>query len=235
MSELLMQEKSRFNKKDAPSCCIFTEHEKSSYSTMTNQILLIQKWIRRYLVKKRVLIPSSFYQTKIWRKNQKWYKNGKHTECEKYQLNLIEKIIKLKLVKTEDRINTETYKIVSTKFPMKKDNGYEYTENFDYTISTKKSTVYFNLKFVCERGGSQTRSLREVYHFIRYQLEYLITFNSQNVFFVNILDGDEVYRNIDKFTFLYNKERYRDVVKYVFIGDLNTFQTKWYRLVECKL
>ena len=58
-----------------------------------NKIIIIQKYYRRYLVQKKLLIPSSYYQTKIWRKNRKWYNNGKSNECEKYQINNIEKII----------------------------------------------------------------------------------------------------------------------------------------------
>ena len=33
--------------------------------------------------------------------------------------------------------------------------------------------MYINFKMICDRGGSQTRSLREVYHFITTQLNYL--------------------------------------------------------------
>ena len=34
------------------------------------QILIIQKYVRGYLTRKHILIPSSFYQTKNWRKNR---------------------------------------------------------------------------------------------------------------------------------------------------------------------
>ena len=78
------------------------------------QIITIQKYIRKYLIRKNILIPSSYYQTKKWRLNRKWYKNGKSNECEKYQINLIEKIIINKLEKTDDRINMETNEIIST-------------------------------------------------------------------------------------------------------------------------
>ena len=44
------------------------------------QIIIIQKYIRRYLILKQILIPSSYYQTKEWRKNKKWYKNGKSND-----------------------------------------------------------------------------------------------------------------------------------------------------------
>lgn len=43
-----------------------------------------------------ICIPSSSFQTKEWRKSQIWYQNGKHNECEIYQIILIEKIIKNK-------------------------------------------------------------------------------------------------------------------------------------------
>ena len=78
-------------------------------------IILIQKIYRGYLIRKKILIPSSYYQTKNWRTNRKWYNNGKQNECEKYQIGLIEKIIKTKLLKTDDRINIETITPFSLK------------------------------------------------------------------------------------------------------------------------
>ena len=47
-------------------------------------IIIIQKYIRRYLIHNHLLVPSSYYQTKQWRQNRNWYKNGKSNECEKY-------------------------------------------------------------------------------------------------------------------------------------------------------
>lgn len=138
-------------------------------------IIIIQKYIRRYLVYKKILIPSAYYQTKMWRLNQLWYKNGKINECEKYQISLIEKILKLKIVKTYERINIETNEILNiSNKSLNNSNGYEFTENFDGKIIKDCNIYYFNLKFVCDNGGAQTRTLREVYHFIKYQLYYLI-------------------------------------------------------------
>lgn len=57
---------------------------------------------------------------------------------------------------------------------MSNNNGYEWTENFDGLIMKNFSKYYFNLKFVCDVGGAQTRTLREVYHFIKHQMEYLV-------------------------------------------------------------
>jgi len=188
------------------------------------QIIIIQKYIRRYLILKQILIPSSYYQTKEWRKNRKWYKNGKSNECELYQINLIEKIIKIKLTKTYDRINIENNKIISNKHPMINDDGYEWSENFDGLIINTNNKLYFNLKFVCDSGGAQTRTLKLVYHFIKNQMEYLIKFNMNNIYFINILDGDTSYYNMNKFNFLINKEKYKHIIKYVFIGSLYDFQ-----------
>jgi hypothetical protein len=186
------------------------------------QIIIIQKYIRRYLIKKYLLIPSSYYQTKDWRKNRKWYKTGKSNECEKYQINLIECIIMRKLLKTYDRINMENNKIISKKNPIVYDDGYEWSENFDGLVVKNSNKYYFNLKFVCDTGGAQTRTLREVYHFIKYQIKYLIKNNPNNIYFINILDGDTSYRNMDKFMYLIKK--YKHIKKYIFIGDLYKFQ-----------
>jgi hypothetical protein len=191
-----------------------------------SQIIIIQKFLRMYLKRKCILIPQSYFQTKAWRKAKTWYKNGKSNECEKYQINLIKKITGTNLKKTYDRINMETYDFTSKSRPMKNSDGYEWTENFDGLLIKGSNKYYFNLKFICSAGGAQTRSLREVYHFIKCQMEYLIKFNNNNTCFINILDGDECFHNMDKFLYLLNKEIYKHIQKYVFIGSLYDFQKK---------
>lgn len=178
--------------------------------------------LEKYEEENEIIVPSK-RQTKDWRKNREWYKGGKSNECEIYQKNLIEEMLSIKLEKTDDRINIETNQIIDKKSPMINDDGFEYTENFDGKI-VSNNTYYFNLKFVCDAGGAQTRTLREVYHFIRYQLEYIIKFNTSNIYFINILDGDTSYNNMNKFIYLINKEEYNHVKKYVFIGDLYNFE-----------
>jgi hypothetical protein len=204
-----------------------------NYDKYISQIITIQKYVRAFLKRKCVLIPQSCYQTKAWRKTRSWYKGGKSNECEKYQIALIEKITKTTLNKTHARINMETYEITSTSRPMKNDDGYEYTENFDGLLIKGTNKYYYNLKFVCDAGGAQTRTLREVYHFIKCQMEYLIKFDATanatanaNTYFINILDGDECFHNMDKFLYLLNKEQYKHIQKYVFIGSLYDFQKK---------
>lgn len=170
------------------------------------------------------IIISSCDQTKEWRKNQIWYQDGRRNECEIYQIKLIQKIIKNNLNKTNDRINMETKKIINIRKPYMKKYGYEYTENFDGKIIMNKNTFYFNLKFICGEGGAQTRTLKDVYNFIKYQLKYLVKSNDNNKYFINILDGNESHSNIDKFNYLINKEKYSDKIKYVFIGDMYNFK-----------
>jgi len=180
-------------------------------------------------VRKQVLIPSSYYQTKIWRKNRKWYKTGKSNECEKYQIRILEKIIKLKPNKTNQRINSETYEIVNIRNPLIKLDGYEWSENFDGKLEAKNITYYFNLKFVCDNGGAQTRTLKDVYHFIKYQIEHLLKFKTKDIYFINILDGDTSNKNMSKFLYLINKENNKNINKFIFVGDLYDFQKNKYK------
>ena len=169
-------------------------------------------------------IIQSCYQTKTWRKNCTWYNNGKSNECEKYQIYLIEKIIFTKLKKTDDRLDIENIEIKNIKNPLTYECGFNFTENFDGLIDSKDKTYYFNLKFVCDSGGAQIRTLREVYHFIKYQMEYLIkNMKNNNIQFFNILDGDTCYKNINKFNYLLDKERYKNIKDGIFIGSLYDF------------
>ena len=110
-------------------------------------------------------------------------------------------------------------------------DGYEWSENFDGYLINNNNKYYFNLKFVCDCGGSQTRSLREVYHFIK----YLIKFNTNNIYFINILDGDTSYNNMDKYKYLINKEKFKHILKYVFIGSLHDFQNNKNKLHIIKI
>jgi len=77
---------------------------------------------------------------------------------------------------------------------------------------------------VCDKGGVQTRSLREVYSFIEAQLNHLLLDIPKKPFFVNILDGDTSFSCIDKFNYLLSLDEYKDVKKYVFVGDMDTFR-----------
>ena len=158
-------------------------------------------------------------QDKNWRKQQEWYINGKKNECEIYQKKLIVGITGSNLEHTNDRIDMELCCIKEEAHPNKNENGFEITENFDGKQTFGEIILYFNLKFVCDSGGSQTRTLRETYLFIKTQI--LIT--SQNVYFVNILDGDGSYKFKKQFDYLLSKSRNDKI----FIGDTSEFQKWW--------
>lgn len=177
------------------------------------------------------IIPHANYQTKKWRQNQSWYKTGLSNECEIYQRNIIDQITKKTCSKTSNRINIITKEMKQLKQPMKEIDGFEWTEDFDGFIQHDKNDIYFNMKFVCNSGGGQTRTLREVYHFITCQLEHLIKFyNTSSMtipYFINILDGDTSSKHMEKFNYLLKKKEYETVSKQVFVGDMHDFQKYW--------
>lgn len=192
-----------------------------------NNIIKIQSIIRKFLVKNKILIAPSKYQTKKWRQNRSWYFGGKRNECETYQIKLIKSITNNNFTKTIERINIESLELIEKINPLKNINGFEWTENFDGKNIINKNIIYYNLKFVCDTGGAQNRTLREVYHFIKFQLEYIIKYQTKNIFFVNILDGNASYTQISKFNFLINKEKYKLIKFYIFCGDMYEFQNWW--------
>lgn len=168
-------------------------------------------------------IVNSCYQTKKWRMSQNWYINGKHNECEKYQIGVAELLLGQKINKTYERINMSTKELVKMVHPLKNNNGFDYTENFDGKIISGDKKIYFNFKFVCDNGGAQNRSLREVYHFIKYQYKMMRKNNSSDIYVMNILDGNTSNMFMDKFKYLSTIEENIELNKYIFIGDLKTF------------
>lgn len=193
---------------------------------------------RKKMFSHNLSVVPAIQQTKEWRKNTGWYSTGKSNECEKYQKGVLQTLLSPhNLTKTDDRIHMEMFRIVEQRCPMNCADGYEYTENFDGLIKREYQVLspigklydrfYFNLKFVCNDGGAQTRTLRETYHFIRVQLESLLLLSTEqqgHLYFINILDGDTCCKSNKYFDYLLQKEKYRDVVKNVFVGDLFTFQ-----------
>ena len=170
-------------------------------------------------------ITHGAFQTKHWRKNQKWYINGKKNECELYQKRLLNVIVPYDILPTKDRINLFTYNICNDLQPMKKLDGYEWSETFDGKLIINDITYYFNLKFVCDSGGAQTRTLRECYHFIYGQLMHEINKKSDitHNYYINIFDGDECYKNMKKFKYLISKKVFKDIRKYFYVGCMYDF------------
>ena len=87
-----------------------------SYIENEDKIIIIQKYVRRFLIQKNILMASSYYQTKNWRKHQEWYMNGKANECEKYQIYYIQKIIMESITKTIEIINKRTPNVYNDGF-----------------------------------------------------------------------------------------------------------------------
>lgn len=159
-----------------------------------------------------LIFIKSKYQTKDWRKKQKWYVNGKHNECEKYQLRLLEVIFNNSLLKTDMRLNKNNELIKSRKSRLSD------TENFDYQIKTDKFSFLINLKFICEKGGAQTRTIKLVDMFIDRQKKFLLSNSDMKIYFINILDGDICHYYINEL-----KENL-DVPVNIFIGDMYAFR-----------
>ena len=178
-------------------------------------------------------ITKSENQTKVWRQTQTWYKNGKSNECELFQRNIVENITKLKCSKSNIRLNTDTLAFEDKKYPMKDIDGFDWTEDFDGYQEINNLKLYMNLKMICDKGGSQTRTLREVYHFVKTQLEYLLLHPEiKDTYFMNILDGDESFRNMEKFKYLLSKEKYALVKDYIFVGNMEEFSFKFNSLTN---
>lgn len=177
-------------------------------------------------------ITESKYQNKEWRKVQEWYYGGKKNECEKYQRNMLSSICGREVIKTNLRLNIISNQLETVSKPLTYKGGFSYTEDFDGKITLNGITFLINLKMICNSGGAQTRSIREVYHFISSQCNYLSNQKNNNIYFVNILDGNEGY----KFTYG-NREKENpaaslfdifdnidiSIKNRVFIGDLYNF------------
>jgi hypothetical protein len=199
----------------------------------TEEDILIIQISNEETVQENLYTISSEFQTKDWRKSQDWYNNGKQNESEKHQLFQIFQITMRKLGKTTKRLFMgDDVKIIDKRNPMSEENGFEYTENFDGYIQIDNKNMFFNLKFVCDQGGSQTRTLREVYHFIKYQIKYILKKKDDNTYFFNILDGDGSFKSKDKFNYLlknYSEEDFKYLTKYIYIGDMFKFEDFWKR------
>lgn len=157
---------------------------------------------------------------------------------ENWQREMIEKYTGLECSKTKTRINLRLHKLENIKNPNTKANGFDYSEDFDgcQTVGTHPGKqIYINLKCIVGQGGSQTRSLREVYWFIEGQLQALIKLTtgqtnpqSNNIYFANILDGDCCHKFMPQFNYLLGLPEYAQVKKYIYVGDLHTYCHLWF-------
>lgn len=170
------------------------------------------------------IIPSS-KQTAAWRKSRGLYGRA----CEDYQRDLVEKIIGKSVPKTHMRLHLfGNYSLKKCACPMTKDDGYEWSEDFDGRQKYANAIFYFNFKFVCGTGGAQTRTLRdETYRFVYTQLMYLKKHPYSKIYYINILDGIGSYNSMKFFNHLLEKKEFEGVVDHVYVGDMLGFQ-EWF-------
>ncbi len=146
-------------------------------------------------------------------------------EPEKYQKMKIVEGTGVECESTHTRINLRTYVLRDIAQPNREIDGFDYSEDFDAKQVVGKNTVYINLKNIVGKGGAQTRSLREVYWFIEGQLNVLK--KSENVYFANVLDGDESHAVMPKYQYQSSLPEFKDVRGRVYVGDLSGY-IKWF-------
>jgi hypothetical protein len=161
---------------------------------------------------------------------------GSGSTCpETYQRQKIVEGTGVECPKTNMRINLRNNTLLRIAHPNRNADGFDYTEDFDgvQTLGEDgKVNIYVNLKCVVGKGGSQTRSLREVYWFVEGQLRLLSSAeHSEDVFFANILDGDEATAVMPKFTYLVSLPEYAGVRNKVYVGDLRGY-LEWFPSVR---
>jgi hypothetical protein len=131
--------------------------------------------------------------------------------------------------KTNTRINLRTSSLHNISCPNKEITGFDYTEDFDGVQTIHENhQIYINLKCIVGKGGSQTRSLREVYWFVEGQLNVIKNSNNTNVFFANILDGDESHAVLPKFEYLLSLPEFTNEKNNVYVGDLTGYFS-WFK------
>ena len=139
---------------------------------------------------------------------------GQSMKAENYQRNVIEAGTGFQCPKSDHmRINTETYEIAKNVRPYSGPNAsYDWTEDFDgLQTFGNKCHIYYNFKSIVEAGGSQTRSLKCVYDFVKAQRD--VRNLDKNTFFVNILDGEICAKNMHMFRRFDNEDQ-------IYVGDL---------------
>lgn len=146
---------------------------------------------------------------------------------EREQISAIVERTKTPATKTHMRINLRNGAMENIKRPNILPDGFDWSENFDY-VQRADVVIYINLKSIVGSGGAQTRSLREVYWFINGQFTHLR--QGANVYFANILDGDEASKHMPKYNYL--AEQNPETKNRVYVGDLRGYIIWFYQLAR---
>ena len=158
---------------------------------------------------------------------------GGSKKPEEYQRKQIELGTGRPCPATQTRLNWRKNEMIDISQPMRNDDGFDHTENFDGKQVFPSKTVLINLKSVVGAGGSQTRTLRdECYRFVDAQLTYLIKSKKTDCYFANIFDGDEAASKGRMFSYLLGLPEFSTVKKYVYVGDLKGY-FDWVRGIVC--
>ena len=147
---------------------------------------------------------------------------------EQFQRQKIMEGTSLSCSKTNMRINLRTNTLHSIAHPNIHENGFDYSEDFDGIQTIHEKTFYLNFKCIVGKGGAQTRSLREVYAFVKGQLHVLQSSNQDDVYFANILDGDEAHYSMSKFIYLLSLPEFESVKNKIYVGDLKGY-FEWFK------
>jgi hypothetical protein len=165
--------------------------------------------------------------TKTWRK--KVIGGGKamggavSSLAEKWQRMCLEKITSTPCAKTNLRLNLATSELKIVTRPSNEPDEFEWTEDFDGEFHVGKTRYLVNFKMIVGTGGAQTRSMREVYHFIKCQEAYLKSSGDKHTKFLNILDGDSVGAKMDVMRKACSKKRAVNI----FVGDTHEIKKAW--------
>ena len=130
--------------------------------------------------------------------------------------------------KTKTRINLRSNTLKDIAHPNTSTNGFDYSEDFDGLQTVNGKKIYINLKCIVGSGGAQTRSLRVVYWFVEGQLNTIK--KGEDVYFANILDGDEADDCLSKFQYLLAQPEFSTVKNRVYVGDLKGY-FDWFKSV----
>jgi hypothetical protein len=148
-----------------------------------------------------------------------------------YQRKTIEDYTGIACPKTNMRINLMENKLKEIAKPNINVDGFNYSEDFDGCQQIGNKKIYINMKCIVGTGGNQTRSLREVYWFIRGQLQVLKNTNDKTLYFANILDGDEAHDSFSKFDYLL--QQYAEEKCKIYVGDLKNY-IPWFKKVNAE-
>ena len=140
-----------------------------------------------------------------------------------WQRMCLENITGKSCEKTNLRLNLATSKLKLVPRPSKEPDEFEWTEDFDGQFYIGETRYLVNFKMIVGKGGAQTRSMREVYHFIKCQEAYLLSSGDRNTVFLNVLDGDSVGAKMN----VMRKACSDDGSRKIFIGDTHQISKIW--------